>query len=196
MAETDNEEEVYIARGHNNEYLVGRGRHGSGEKEVHLGTLTETMDFDMAGLLCRHVTLHEWLRERDYLGIQYGRCICRERRVERYGHILDLHLLRREFGGSREKRARLSRILQRNAVYRGHTCRSQVEVETGKTSFQIHGEHRLRVTHVVQTETARVELYRCIIFHRHTLFQPLLFGDVLALQLFQVDLLLSIGQYI
>lgn len=73
MAETDNEEKVYIARGHNNEYLVGRGRHGSGEKEVHLGTLTETMDFDMAGLLCRHVTLHEWLRERDYLGIQYGR---------------------------------------------------------------------------------------------------------------------------
>ena len=73
MTGEDNEDGIYIARGYNNEYLIGCGQHGDGGTEVHLSTLTEAMEFEMNGLIGRHVTLHGWLRERDYRGIQYGR---------------------------------------------------------------------------------------------------------------------------
>lgn len=70
MSERNNPDCLYIARVNSDEYIIGVEGHG---KEVHTMNLSEALSINLktAGLLNRDITLLDWLRERDYQGVEY-----------------------------------------------------------------------------------------------------------------------------
>jgi len=71
LSETDNDDEIYLVRVEYDEYLVGKGENES--NEVHLMNLSEALSLDLSTIgLSRSITLLNWLKERDYIGIKYN----------------------------------------------------------------------------------------------------------------------------
>ena len=73
MWELDNEDHIYIVRCMYEEYIVGHGTEGNYDEEFHSMTLYEALNANLKelGFIDRDLTLLQWLRERDYKGVQY-----------------------------------------------------------------------------------------------------------------------------
>lgn len=71
LHEDNNEDRIYIVRCWYEEYVVGGLLYKQGEE--HFMTLKETLDANLKeiGVLDRNITLLQWLRERDYKGLEY-----------------------------------------------------------------------------------------------------------------------------
>ncbi len=72
LSENDNDDEIYIVREYCSEYVVGR--FGKGYGEEHVMNLSEALNLNLKeiGALDEDITLFEWLRRRDYAGIDYN----------------------------------------------------------------------------------------------------------------------------
>ncbi|MCI5982129.1 MAG: hypothetical protein SPE05_03400 [Bacteroidales bacterium] len=70
-----NEDEIYLVRMYYEEYLVGQGIGSDGAREEHVMTLSEALSLNLkdSSLLNRDLTLLEWLRECDYVCVNYKR---------------------------------------------------------------------------------------------------------------------------
>ncbi|MCC8070526.1 MAG: hypothetical protein LIO90_01835 [Bacteroidales bacterium] len=71
MSENSNTDHIYIIRTNADEYIVGNEL--VPDKEIHTMNLNEalTTNLKVVGLLDRDLTLLDWLRERDYQGVEY-----------------------------------------------------------------------------------------------------------------------------
>ncbi len=70
LSEKDNEDEIYIVRVYFEEYIVGKK--GKIEEE-HVMNLSTALNLNLKeiGVLDESITLFEWLRRRDYVGVKY-----------------------------------------------------------------------------------------------------------------------------
>lgn len=70
LSEKNNEDGLYIVRCIFEEYIVGK--EGNIE-ELHVMCLSEALEINLkdTGLLNRDINLFQWLRERDYAGVEY-----------------------------------------------------------------------------------------------------------------------------
>ncbi len=75
VSEYENPDEIYLVRVEYDEYLVGHGVGTDGSEEVHVMNLAEALavNFKKEGFLDRDITLWQWLREKDYEVVNYGR---------------------------------------------------------------------------------------------------------------------------
>ena len=75
ISEYENKDEIHLVRMYYEEYLVGQGIGSDGAREEHVMTLSEALSLNLkdAGLLDRNQTLLEWLRECDYVYVNYNR---------------------------------------------------------------------------------------------------------------------------
>ena len=73
MWELDNEDLIYIVRCQYEEYIVGHGTEGCYDEEFHSMCLYDALNVNLKelGFIDRDLTLWQWLRERDYKGVQY-----------------------------------------------------------------------------------------------------------------------------
>lgn len=73
LNESDNEEGIYILRVGTDDFLIGKDLSKPEEKSVpeEFAGIFLALEQDMYRYLGRHITLWEWLRERDYNGIRY-----------------------------------------------------------------------------------------------------------------------------
>lgn len=73
LTEKDNDDYVFIVRNNFDSYIVGSRRPGRETCAFGTETLSFILTFDMTmdDVLDRHITFGEWLRERDYVGINY-----------------------------------------------------------------------------------------------------------------------------
>lgn len=71
MSENNNEDGLYLVRCEYEEYIVGQ-EHVI--EEQHVMCLSEAMEINLkkAGLLDKDITLLEWLRQRDFRGVEYN----------------------------------------------------------------------------------------------------------------------------
>lgn len=71
LHEDNNQDGIYIVRCWYEEYVIGGLLYKQGEE--HFMTLKETLDANLKdiGVLDRDITLFQWLRERDYKGVEY-----------------------------------------------------------------------------------------------------------------------------
>lgn len=70
VSESDNDDKIYLVRVEYDEYLVGKA--GNEELEVHVMNLSEALSVDLSVVgLNRKLTLLEWLKQRDYVGVMY-----------------------------------------------------------------------------------------------------------------------------
>jgi hypothetical protein len=71
MSEHANSDNIYIVRELYDEYLVGTGVDES--KEIHTMNLCEALNLNLrdAGVLCKDITLLDWLRSINYQGITF-----------------------------------------------------------------------------------------------------------------------------
>ncbi len=69
MSEFNNEDHLYIVRCWYDEYIIG-----SETGEEHFMNLSETLNANLKdlGILDRDTTLFQWLRLRDYKGVEYN----------------------------------------------------------------------------------------------------------------------------
>lgn len=70
LHEDNNEDGIYIVRCWYEEYVVGQEKV---VEEQHVMCLAEALRLNLkeTGLLDRDITIFEWLRERDYKGVEY-----------------------------------------------------------------------------------------------------------------------------
>lgn len=75
VSEYENGDEIYVIRMNYDEYVVGHGIGTDGTQEVHVMNLSEALavNFKNEGFLNRDITLWQWLREKDYTVVNYGR---------------------------------------------------------------------------------------------------------------------------
>lgn len=75
VSEYENDDEIYVVRMNYDEYVVGHGIGTDGEEEVHVMNLAEALNVNLGekGFLDRDITLWQWLREKDYTVVNYGR---------------------------------------------------------------------------------------------------------------------------
>ena len=75
VSEYENDDEIYVIRMNYDEYVVGHGIGTDGAQEVHVMNLSEALavNFKAEGFLNRDITLWQWLREKDYTIVNYGR---------------------------------------------------------------------------------------------------------------------------
>ncbi|MGN1219720.1 MAG: hypothetical protein ACI4TU_02125, partial [Candidatus Cryptobacteroides sp.] len=75
VSEYENDDEIYIVRMYNEEYLVGYGIDSDGGNEVHTMCLSDALKVNLKelGLPEKNLTLWEWLRESDYAVVNYER---------------------------------------------------------------------------------------------------------------------------
>ena len=75
VSEYENDDEIYVIRMNYDEYVVGHGIGTDGAQEVHVMNLSEALavNFKHEGFLNRDITLWQWLREKDYEIVNYGR---------------------------------------------------------------------------------------------------------------------------
>lgn len=72
LSEYDNEEGLYFVKCYYSEYLIGRNSPDFKAKlDFVPSCLKEALDADLFQLLNRHVSLLEWLRNRDFKGVRY-----------------------------------------------------------------------------------------------------------------------------
>lgn len=73
LFEQDNEDHIYIVRCEYEEYVIGHGIDGHYDNEYHSMTLTEALSLNLKdqGYIKDDITLLQWLRNRDYAGVQY-----------------------------------------------------------------------------------------------------------------------------
>ena len=71
MSESNNADGIYIVRCEFEEYIIGQERV---IEEQHVMSLSEALNINLktARLLDRDMTLFEWLRTRDYSGVEYN----------------------------------------------------------------------------------------------------------------------------
>lgn len=71
LSELNNEDKLYIVRCEFEEYIVGQE---DVTEEQHVMCLYDALNLNLkaAGLLDRDITLFQWLRERDYAGVEYN----------------------------------------------------------------------------------------------------------------------------
>lgn len=73
IVESENEDEVAIIRENYDEYSIERTSNSPRPGE-YFQSLAEALAFDLYNIeIGRHITLWQWLRERDYAGIRYDR---------------------------------------------------------------------------------------------------------------------------
>ena len=75
VSEYENDDEIYLIRMNYDEYVIGHGIGTNGAEEVHVMNLSEALAvyFKTEGFLDRDITLWQWLREKDYKIVNYGR---------------------------------------------------------------------------------------------------------------------------
>lgn len=75
VSEYENKDEIYIVREYFEEYIVGHGIGTDGAQEEHVMTLSEALALNLKtlGYIERNLTLLEWLRECDYVCVNYNR---------------------------------------------------------------------------------------------------------------------------
>ena len=75
VSEYENDDEIYVVREYNEEYVVGHGIGTDGEYEEHVMNLSEALALNLKelGFIDRNLTLWEWLRECDYSVVNYER---------------------------------------------------------------------------------------------------------------------------
>ena len=75
VSEYDNDDEIYLVRMNYDEYVVGHGIGTDGAEEVHVMNLSEALAVNLKaeGFLNRDITLWQWLREKDYEIVNFGR---------------------------------------------------------------------------------------------------------------------------
>lgn len=73
MNEVDNDDGMFIIRVGTDDILIGKNLSNPDEKTSpsEFGGIFLALDQDLYKYLHRHITLLEWLRERDYKGIRY-----------------------------------------------------------------------------------------------------------------------------
>lgn len=72
LSERDNNDGIYIVKCYYSEYLIGkRDADGSAKIDYVPSSLSEALATDLFPLIKEHITLLEWLRKRDYLGLRY-----------------------------------------------------------------------------------------------------------------------------
>ncbi len=71
LSERDNEDEIYFVRCYFDEYTIGKN--GKAADEAYVQNLTDALNLNLKeiGVLDENITLFEWLRRRDYAGINY-----------------------------------------------------------------------------------------------------------------------------
>ncbi len=71
LSQQDNEDEIYILRCYFDEYIVGK--YEKAADEVYVQNLHDALNLNLKeiGVLDEDITLFEWLRCRDYAGINY-----------------------------------------------------------------------------------------------------------------------------
>lgn len=71
LHEDNNEDRIYIVRCWFDEYVIGGESYKHGEE--HYMNLSEALNANLKeiGVLDRDITLFQWLRERDYEGVEY-----------------------------------------------------------------------------------------------------------------------------
>ena len=74
MHETSNPDHIYIVRVGFSEYIVGHGIANKYDEELHTMCLSEALDANLGklGFINRDISLLDWLRERDYKGVEYN----------------------------------------------------------------------------------------------------------------------------
>ena len=70
LHEDNNEDGIYIVRCWFCEYIVGQEDVIEGQHAMYLAEALQ-LNLKEVGLLDRDITLFEWLRERDYKGVEY-----------------------------------------------------------------------------------------------------------------------------
>ena len=71
LSETYNDDEIYLVRVEYDEYLVGKG--SNKKNEALLMNLSDALSFNLSTVgLGRAITLLDWLKERDYVGVKYN----------------------------------------------------------------------------------------------------------------------------
>ena len=75
VSEYENDDEIYVIRMNYDEYVVGHSIGTDGAQEVHVMNLSEALSVNLKaeGFLNRDITLWQWLREKDYTIVNYGR---------------------------------------------------------------------------------------------------------------------------
>lgn len=75
VSEYENDDEIYILRMYNEEYVVGHGIDSDGAQEEHVMCLSDALSLNLKdlGFIDRDITLLQWLRERDYDMVNYER---------------------------------------------------------------------------------------------------------------------------
>lgn len=73
MHENSNNDNIYIVRVDLSEYIIGHGTVGHYDEEIYVMTLAEALAVNMhkAGFIEQDITLWQWLRLRDYKGVEY-----------------------------------------------------------------------------------------------------------------------------
>lgn len=75
VSEYENQDEIYIVRMYNEEYIVGQGKGTDGANEEHVMCLFEALNLNLKelGFLDRDMTLLDWLKECDYSVVNFER---------------------------------------------------------------------------------------------------------------------------
>ena len=75
VSEYENQDEIYIVRMYNEEYIVGQGIGTDGANEEHVMCLFQALNLNLKelGFLDKDLTLLDWLRECDYSVVNYER---------------------------------------------------------------------------------------------------------------------------
>lgn len=75
VSEYENNDEIYVIREYNEEYIVGHGIGTDGAQEEHVMNLSEALALNLKqlGFIERDLTLLDWLRECDYNVVNYER---------------------------------------------------------------------------------------------------------------------------
>ena len=75
ISEYENSDEIYMYREWYDEYVVGHGIGTDGAQEEHVMNLSEALNLNLKelGFIDRDLTLFQWLRECDYVCVNYNR---------------------------------------------------------------------------------------------------------------------------
>lgn len=74
MDPKDNSDQLYFVKQYSSEYEIGlrdKFQEGFARLDVMPTSLSEALSCDLYDLIGRHILLLEWLRERDYRGVNY-----------------------------------------------------------------------------------------------------------------------------
>ena len=75
LIEPDNEDNLFFLREGYDEFILGTSKDGIASPVLHTMKLKDVLDANLKklGLIESDITLHQWLRNRDYQGIMYNR---------------------------------------------------------------------------------------------------------------------------